>query len=279
MEMQVSFFLVSVLTFAAQAHSSESLRIFNAYYPNWGQYRPAPYTYLPENVTNIVGRLDHLIYAYADFDPFSYAVHFTDANDTNHIQRLMKIKQDHPQLKILISIGGDSFASSRFSDLVSSEVKRSTFINNLKKFLTTHEFDGVDISWKFPCSSSRIIHKKHRLQCDDIIREYDAGSSCPSDAENYLSLVKEMQIGLANGTLITVTGPALPNYYKQLFLSKMSEYIDYWHVAAYDYSVSARNDSQLTAPNAPLKSPPKSNGVVMWNINSTSMLCCHNLHN
>lgn len=184
------------------------------------------------------------------------------------------MKYDNPQLKILISIGGDEFASYKLSDLVSSEFTRSTFIGNLKQFLNAHNLDGVDISWKFPCSVSRTIHKKRQLQCNDITHEYDLGSSCPRDAENFLSLVKEMRSGLGNDTVITVTGPALPNYYKQLYLSKMSEYIDYWHVATYNYTVSASNKSRLTAPNAPLKSPPKSSGVSMWNINTTGEFVC-----
>ena len=269
MDLLTKALLVSLLIFAAYAYRSESARIFNAYYPNWGQYRPAPYTYLPDNISNIVGRLDHLLYAYADIDPHNYAVHFSDANDTSHVQRLAKFKHSYPQLRLLVSIGGDEFPSDRFSDLVSSETKRSIFINNLKKFLNTHKFDGVDVSWKFPCSISRTIHKKHHLQCDDIIREYDMGSSCPSDAENFLSLVREMRSSLTNGTVITVTGPAVPYYYEQLYLSKMAEYIDYWHVATYDYTTSATNESHLTAPNAPLKSPPKASGVNLWNMNTT----------
>ena len=261
--------LVSLFVFATLTDQGETMRIFNAYYPNWGQYRPSPYTYLPDNVTNIAGRIDHLLYAYADFNPHDYAIFLSDANDTSHIQRLTKLKYNHPQLKILISIGGDDFPSNKFSDLVSSEFTRSSFIGNLRRFLNAHNFDGVDISWKFPCSVSRIIHKKHQLQCDDITHEYDSGSSCPTDAENFLFLVKEMRSSLGNETVITVTGPALPNYYKQLYLSKMSDYIDYWHVATYDYTTSASNKSHLTAPNAPLKNPPKSSGISTWNINTT----------
>ena len=257
---------------ASYTNHSKSTRIFNAYYPNWGQYRPTPYTYLPDNVTGIASRLNHILYAYADINPLDHAILFSDANDTNHVRKLMTLKESYPQVKVLISIGGDSFASDRFSDLVSSEFKRSSFVRNLKSFLSTYKFDGVDLSWKYPCSSSRILHKKThpgRLVCDEIINEYDAGSSCPSDAQNYLSLVKELRNGLGNKTVITVTGPALPNYYKQLYLGGMSGYIDYWHVATYDYTVSATNGSTLTAPNSPLMSPPKESGVSTWNINTT----------
>ena len=267
-----TFLLASLLAFATITNQGESARIFNAYYPNWGQYRPSPYTYHPDNVTNVAGRIDHLLYAYAGFDPHNYAILLSDANDTWQIQSLTKMKHDHPQLKMLISIGGDEFPSNKFSDLVSSEITRAAFIGSLKRFLNAHNFDGVDISWKFPCSVSRIIHKKHQLQCDDIAHEYDLGSNCPTDTENFLSLVKEMRNGLGNETVITVTGPALPNYYKQLHLSTMSEYIDYWHVATYDYTVSASNESRLTAPNAPLKDPPKASEISVWNINTTGKL-------
>ena len=269
MEMQACFFLVSLLISATPTHQSESSRIFSGYYPSWGRYKPAPYTYLPDNASGIVGRLDHLVYAYAGFDPDDFSILFSDGNDAATVQRLIKMKSVHPQLKILISIGGDSFASDRFSDLVRYQYARSTFISKLQSFLVAHNFDGVDVSWKFPCSSPRIIHKKYRLQCYDMIQEVDLGSNCPLDAENFVSLIKEMRSGLTNGTTITVTGPALPNYYKQLYLSRISKYIDYWHLATYDYSISATNVSQFTAPNAPLRSPSKSSGVSVCHINAT----------
>ena len=272
--MKKTLLLVFLVVFPILIDEYESTRILNAYYPNRGQYRPSPYTYLPDNVTSVAGHIDHLLYAYAGFDPHSYGILLSDADDTSHIQKLIRMKNDSPKLKILISFGGDDFASYKFSDLVSSEFTRSSFIGNLKRFLNTHNLDGVDISWKFPCSASRTIYKKNHPQCSDITHEYDLGSSCPTDADNFLSFVKEMRSGLGNNSVITVTGPALPNYYKQLHLSEMSEYIDYWHVATYDYTDSASNKSRLTAPNAPLNNPSTSSGLSVWSINTTGEFAC-----
>lgn len=84
--MKKTLLLVSLLVvFAILIDQGETTRILNAYYPNWGQYRPSPYTYLPDNVTNVAGRIDHLLYAYAGFNPHNYGILLSDTNDTSHI--------------------------------------------------------------------------------------------------------------------------------------------------------------------------------------------------
>lgn len=43
--------------------------VVSAYFPNWAQYHTAPYTYTPDKLAGIVGKLDILNYAFAYFDP------------------------------------------------------------------------------------------------------------------------------------------------------------------------------------------------------------------
>lgn len=50
----------------------------------------------------------------------------------------------------------------------------------------------------------------------------------------------------------------------------MSQYVDYWHVMTYDYSVSDLPNATLTAPNCPLYTPADPR-LPQWSINDTGM--------
>ena len=244
-------------------------KIFSAYFSNQAQYHRYPYTFLPDNLDGIVSRLDHVIYAYAAFDLRNYTIALTDANDTRFLAQMIQYKTDYPQLKVLVSIGGPNFPSSNFSSMVSSEARRSAFVNGLKSFLKEFSLDGVDISWHYPCSRPRTIYLER--SCEDITVLGDSGGKCPNDSHNFLLLVREMRAGLGEDTLITLSGPATPDHWKHMQLKLMSYSVDYWNVASYDYTISAEKDSFVTAPNAPLKQPSVSQ-VRQMSINCTGGL-------
>ena len=252
----------------------ESSKIFSGLFPNWAQYRESPYTFTPKHLQGIVGRLDHIIYAHAYFSSNDFQVAFTDPRDKIFIRDLMSYKTSHPQLKVLISIGGENFPSKNFSEMASSNESRELFISSLQIFLEDNKFDGVDINWKWPCSPQRAIYKrKHRSKtyhtCDTYAEFFDRGSRCPQDGSYFLSLLKEMRESLGNTTIITATCSPFEEQIKRLPLTLYSKYLDYMYVESYGYTVSAANRSYMTAPLAPLSRPPRSTGISQESINST----------
>lgn len=251
----------------------ECSKIFGSYFPNWAQHRSSPYTYLPKDVKGIVDRLDHLIYAYAHFDPLNYTIVLNEANDTDFIRQLVAYRSTS-HIKLLLSIGGHSFPSAHFSEMAGDAEKRTAFIADLKAFLGTHNFDGVDISWQCPCSVPKSIFLKHSFSCENMTVIHDTGGRCPNDTSNFVLLLKEMREALGPDVLVTVTGPALPELWKELDLQAMSDYVDYWYIMTFDYSIPTLNSSYFTAPNSPLRSPSKAPGghVSPWNINDTGNL-------
>ena len=264
-----AFHIALLCILASLPVRSECSKIFGAYFPNWAQYRPSPYTYDAESLGGIIARVDHLMYAYAHFDS-NYSLILTDANDTNFIKDITAYKLNNPNLKLLLSVGGHNFPSANFSDMASSQANRAAFIGSVKDFLQSKSFDGLDISWQYPCSYSRTIYIKE--SCEKVTLKHDQGGTCPGDENNLLLLVKELRKALGNGTLITVAGPAASEISSKITtMQAVSEYIDYWHIETYDYTVSATNvfTSSYTAPNSPLRSPPKQSGLNQGNINDT----------
>lgn len=97
--------------------------------------------------------------------------------------------------------------------------------------------DGLDVDWEYPKD--------------------------PNEAENYVSLLKELREGLdecsrkrgqGNGKfLLTIAAPCGKDHYEKLKLKEMDRYLDFWNLMAYDYSggwdsvaghqVSNRNES------------------------------------
>ncbi len=49
----------------------------------------------------------------------------------------------------MISVGGWSAISSKFSSLAAEQKKRAVFVQNVIKFLRQNHFDGVDVDWQY----------------------------------------------------------------------------------------------------------------------------------
>lgn len=271
-------FFSSLVTAAILLSSAECSKVFSAYFPNWAYQREPPYTFRPENLSKIVDRLDHLIYAYAHIDWYNNSIILTGANDAEFIQDLASYKYEHFNLRVLISVGGENFPSANFSAMVASYDTRAAFVQSLKRLLYVYNLDGVDINWQFPCSKEKMIFledwESYNSSCEAVTFQdvLDTGGKCPDDADNLLYLVQELRASLPNGTLITLLGPQTKSSWRRLDLKGISHYIDYWHVATFDYTIPALNFSFYTAPNSPLNQPPRSSSTVPWNINATGII-------
>lgn len=61
------------------------------------------------------------------------------------------LKNQNPDLKVLISLGGSrQDGSHRFSSLVSSSRRRRAFIRSAIPFIKQYGFDGMELHWEYP---------------------------------------------------------------------------------------------------------------------------------
>ncbi|XP_065187079.1 acidic mammalian chitinase-like [Sycon ciliatum] len=260
------FILVLLMVASSGFVSVTSTPIMGAYFANWAQYHTAPYTYTPENLAPIVGSLDHLMYAFAYIDPSSFAVTKVEPKDPQFYGEVMAYKKTNPNMKVLLSVGGWNMPSSIFSKMVSTKTNRAAFISSCVTAIKTTGFDGIDIDWEYPCSPQRTDHIKY--SCAQFKSSTDAGGTCPQDTPNFSALLQEMRAAFGSTYMITVASQSAHKNWDKFDFKTMDNYIDYWHVMTYDYTVSDIANSSVTSPNCPLYSPPESS-VVQWSLNYT----------
>ncbi|KAK8043370.1 hypothetical protein PG993_005800 [Apiospora rasikravindrae] len=99
-------------------------------------------------------------------------------------------------LQTWVAIGGWSFSDpgatrTAWTDMVSTEMSRSTFIDSLVAFMTQYGFTGTDLDWEYPETESRGGRK--------------------GDAGNLVHLVKEMPAVFGSKFGISVT--LAPDYW------------------------------------------------------------------
>lgn len=75
--------------------------------------------------------------------------------------RVTYLKEFDPDLKVFVALGGWTFndagtgTETTFSDIARSETNQKAFIKSLISFMSTYDFDGVDIDWEYPVADDR----------------------------------------------------------------------------------------------------------------------------
>jgi chitinase len=255
------------------------------YFIQWGIYgRNFVVQDLEDNAT--AGRLTHINYAFGNVapnedgdvvcqsgDPFAdYQKPFTADQDVDGVDetwgapllgnfnQLKKLKAKHPELKVLISLGGWTW-SKYFSDAALTADSRSTLVEScIDLFIKGNlpkpgpgesggpgtgagVFDGIDLDWEWPGSEGNV---------GNIVR--------PEDQGNFTKLLAEFRTQLdAYGDdtdthyELTAFLPAAPAKIDAGFeVRKVFRYLDFATVQGYDFhgtwETTTNHQAQLYSP-------------------------------
>jgi chitinase len=155
-----------------------------------------------------------------------------------NFNQLLKLKARHPQLRVLMSLGGWT-QSFRFSDAALEENREAFVASCIDMFVRGNlapgisaagVFDGLDVDWEYPGS---------------------CGETCdyrPEDGANFVALLEEFRRQLdaleeereqATGTrpeyLLTIAAPAGRGHYASMELTGLHVPLDWINVMSYDF--------------------------------------------
>lgn len=152
--------------------------------------------------------MTHINYAFA---------HVTDSFDNlridnpDHLKDIVALKNENPDLKILLSVGG--WGSGNFSEMAADTHLRKEFAKACRRIIDEYSLDGIDIDWEYPGSSVAGI------------------SSSPDDTDNFTLLMHDLRKALGKHKLLTLASAASA---KHINFQEIVNYIDFVNIMTYD---------------------------------------------
>jgi chitinase len=258
------FFAILLLAVSiAQAEVAPPFRVVG-YFSSWGIYDREFF------VTDIAAdKLTHINYAFflisedgqctlgdegADMQ-FLYPGDTDDEPLRGNFKQLKLLKEAHPGLQTLMSIGGWS-GSDYFSDVALTDETRQKFVASCVNMMIQYGFNGIDIDWEYPTGGGEV-----------------GNSARPEDTLNFTLLLAEFrqQLEVQGSTdsqhyLLTIAAPSSAQQYQKIELEKIMASLDWINVMTYDFSGAW---SDQTGFNAPLYADPNSPDLPTNNADAT----------
>ncbi|KAL7929032.1 glycoside hydrolase family 18 protein [Trichoderma chlorosporum] len=199
------------------------------YFTDWSIYAAG---FLPQNLP--ADDITHLLYAFAGIAPDGSVIPFDPWADEQKalgkrgedvhgaIEQIFLLKRRHRHMKTLLSIGGwTASQEGKFGPAIGSAEGRRRFAQSAVGLLANWGFDGLDIDYEYPATDEEArnfvyLLRECRAALDDYARRH---------GQNY-------------HYLLTVATSAGPEHYSILDMRGMDQYLDAWHLMAYDYAGS-----------------------------------------
>ena len=210
---RLSIIIVALLslTFAKGAEQNKqdahSQKVIIAYVTARGEVLPDP------------SLMTHINYAFGHVNESFNGVRI--ANE-ERLRQICGLKQQAPELKILLSIGG--WGSGRFSEMAAKRALRKQFAADCQRVVVEFSLDGIDLDWEYPTSSVAKI------------------SSSPKDTKNFTRLMKAIRKAIGKEKLLTLASAASAKF---VDFKSIDSYINFVNIMAYDLGEVPRHHSAL----------------------------------
>jgi chitinase len=183
-------------------------------------------------------KLTRINYAFANVADGKVVEGF--AHDKENFAVLKGLKQQNPDLKILVSVSGWTWFKN-FSDVALTKKSRKVFIDSAVDFVTKYDLDGLDIDWEYP-----------GLKGDDnTFRLEDKG--------NYTLLLKELRLSfnregnrLHRHLYTSIATGSEKDFLEHTQMAKVQLYVDSINLMTYDMYGGDKN----TGHHSPLYESP-----------------------
>ncbi len=121
---------------SAQAQCAKRLLAYYPYYNGGYKSGKIPFS-----------ELTHIAHAFIDINPDG-----TISIPAGYLEPALLTSAHAAGVKVLVSVGGADVIT--FSGVAANAAYTTTFVNAIYNFITTYNYDGVDIDWEFPFSAA-----------------------------------------------------------------------------------------------------------------------------
>lgn len=169
-------------------------------------------------------KLTHINFAFAKIDGDG-KVAFEDPNLAPTLRSLLALKEQNPQLKVIVSVGG--WEADGFSDAALTEASRNAFARSAVELVRTHGVDGIDLDWEYPGQGVAGIKyrgedkRNFTLLLQKLRAQLDAASQA------------ERRTG-SDRYLLTIAS-ADREYFDHTEMEKLHVFLDWLNIMSYDF--------------------------------------------
>ncbi|XP_022143207.1 oviduct-specific glycoprotein-like [Momordica charantia] len=122
----------------------------------------------------------HLFCAHAGLNSQTYELSISDSQKLLIHEFSKTVKQNNPELKTLLSIGGDDAKAERFAAMAASFFHRAAFVRTTIAKAREGNFDGLDLQWLYPSSVEDMANFETLIiECHNAIIRETTKSSLP----------------------------------------------------------------------------------------------------
>lgn len=176
----------------------------------------AYYTGKGENISQYpLDKITHVIYSFLKLQ--NDTLTFRDSVQRLTVQQIVAQKKEHPQLKVMVSVGGWG-GCAVCSGLFDTASRRHTFVTTAVQLLREYNIDGLDLDWEYPA-----------------IEGYPGHQYLPQDKDNFTALVKELRTQMGNELLLSFAAGGFTQYLEQsINWNAVTPKVDFINLMTYD---------------------------------------------
>jgi GH18 family chitinase len=173
-----------------------------------------------------------------------------------HFRTITALRARFPNLKILLSVGGDHDWDTRekYLTLLESTTGRITFVNSAYSMVKTYSFDGLDLAWEFPTVRPKKIRSSIGSAWSGFkstlgISKGPVDEKSEEHRETFTALIRELKNAFRPDNFILGL-TVLPNVNASLYydVPALINNIDYVTISAFDFQTPDRNPKVADFP-------------------------------
>ncbi len=160
-------------------------------------------------------KLTHIIYSFCHLNGNRLWVN--NANDTAVIKHLVALKEKHPKLKVILSLGGWGGCKT-CPDAFSTDSGRREFAQSTKDLTDYFHTDGIDLDWEYPSLEN--------------VPGYPFG---PADKDNFTEVIRLLRKDLGRKPEISFAAGGFTSYLQtSIDWKQVTPLVNYINLMTYD---------------------------------------------